>query len=108
MIRVLAENDFGDNIGDGLAGPMGLLIIVLMVIATVFLMRNMNQRLRRLPQRFPNPPDAPDRPAGTLRSSLPSARTAADGAAGPPDTGPAGSVIEAGRTDPGSAGADTL
>ena len=66
MIAVLAENDFGDNIGDGLAGPVGLLIIVLMVIATVLLMRNMNARLRRLPERFPNHPDGPAARAARL------------------------------------------
>jgi hypothetical protein len=51
----LADNDFGDNLGDGVATPVGLLIIVLMAIATVFLVRNMNARLKRLPQSFPDP-----------------------------------------------------
>jgi hypothetical protein len=50
---LLADNTFGDNMPDGLAGPMGLLIIVLLAIATVLLIRNMNSRLRRLPERFP-------------------------------------------------------
>ena len=54
MASVLAQNNFGDTMSDGLAGPMGLLIIVLLAIATVFLIRNMNSRLRRLPDRFPN------------------------------------------------------
>ena len=31
----LAQNNFGDNVPGGLAGPMGLLIIVLLGIATV-------------------------------------------------------------------------
>ncbi|MBO0871052.1 MAG: hypothetical protein J2P15_21075 [Micromonosporaceae bacterium] len=48
-----ARNDFGDTQSDGLAGPTGLLIILLLVVATVFLIRNMNARLRRLPERFP-------------------------------------------------------
>jgi hypothetical protein len=51
---VLAQNNFGDTMSDGLAGPMGLLIIVLLAIATVFLIRNMNSRLRRLPEKFPH------------------------------------------------------
>ena len=38
------------------AGPLGLLIVVLMVLATVFLIRNMNSRLRRLPREFPPRP----------------------------------------------------
>jgi len=53
MASVLAQNNFGDTMSDGLAGPMGLLIIVLLAIATVFLIRNMNSRLRRLPEKFP-------------------------------------------------------
>ena len=40
------------------AGPLGLLVVVLMMIATVLLVRNMNSRLRRLPREFP--PDAAD------------------------------------------------
>lgn len=54
-IRPLAEYQFGDTLSDGIAGPMGLLIIVLLAIATVFLVRNMNARLKRLPDRFPDP-----------------------------------------------------
>jgi len=79
---VVAVNNFGDTRAGGLAGPMGLFIIVLMCIAVVLLIRNMNKRLRRLPDSFPDPnaaqrdaeiarldadlnrPDAtPDRPA---------------------------------------------
>ena len=52
------------------AGPLGLLVVVLMILATVFLIRNMNARLRRLPREFPDqtqdddrlaPPDGPTR-----------------------------------------------
>ncbi|WP_433052058.1 hypothetical protein [Dactylosporangium sp. CS-033363] len=57
-LDVLAENNFGDTRSGGLAGPMGLLIIVLLGIATVFLIRNMTMRIRRLPAEFPDP-DAP-------------------------------------------------
>jgi hypothetical protein len=56
-LDILAENNFGDTRSGGLAGPMGLLIIVLMAIATVLLIRNMNARLRRLPDHFPDPDD---------------------------------------------------
>jgi hypothetical protein len=51
----LADNDFGDNLGDGVAGPVGLLIIVVLAIATALLVRNMNKRLKRLPESFPDP-----------------------------------------------------
>jgi F0F1-type ATP synthase membrane subunit b/b' len=49
-----AVNNFGDTRSGGLAGPMGLFVIVLMSIATVLLIRNMNKRLRRLPDSFPD------------------------------------------------------
>jgi hypothetical protein len=55
---VVAVNNFGDTRSGGLAGPMGLFIIVLMCIAVVLLIRNMNKRLRRLPDSFPNQDDA--------------------------------------------------
>ena len=49
------------------AGPLGLLVVLLMILATVFLIRNMNARLKRLPREFPPPDDQqgktpPDRP----------------------------------------------
>ena len=46
---------FGDNLGDGVAGPVGLLIIVLLAVATALLIRNMNKHLKRLPESFPDP-----------------------------------------------------
>lgn len=51
--QVLAENNFGDTRTGGLAGPMGLFLILLLGAATILLIRNMNARLRRLPDRFP-------------------------------------------------------
>lgn len=55
LVSVLAadQNNFGDTRGDALAGPLGLFIVVLLGIATVLLIRNMNKRLRRLPSSFP-------------------------------------------------------
>ena len=53
------------------AGPLGLLVVVLMILATVLLIRNMNARLRRLPREFPEQHDD-TRPAaedGPTRSS---------------------------------------
>lgn len=53
---VLADepNNFGDTRSGGLAGPLGLFIILLLAVATVLLIRNMNSRLRRLPDHFPS------------------------------------------------------
>jgi len=64
----LADNDFGDNLGDGVAGPVGLLIIVLLAIGTVLLIRNMNKHLKRLPESFPDPRDARPSAAGPSTS----------------------------------------
>jgi len=61
-LQILAENNFGDTRSGGLAGPMGLLIIVLLAIATVLLIRNMTARIRRLPAEFPDP----DKPATSV------------------------------------------
>jgi hypothetical protein len=44
------------------AGPLGLLIIVLLGIAVVFLGRSMSKHLRRVPSSF-DASDAPDSPA---------------------------------------------
>jgi hypothetical protein len=50
----IAQNIFGDTRSGSLAGPLGLLIIVLLAIGTVLLIRNMNKRIKRLPDRFPD------------------------------------------------------
>jgi hypothetical protein len=52
-VDFVAVNNFGDTRSGGLAGPMGLFLIVLMCVATVLLIRNMNKRIRRLPDSFP-------------------------------------------------------
>ncbi len=54
LIALPAQNNFGDTVPDGVAGPLGLFITLLLVIATVLLIRNMNKHLRRLPERFPS------------------------------------------------------
>ncbi|HEY1486451.1 MAG TPA: hypothetical protein VGF84_10130 [Micromonosporaceae bacterium] len=71
MINYLADNSFGDNLGDGVAGPVGLLIIVLLAIATALLVRNMNKRLKRLPESFPDPRDVAPKPRAQVDDSEP-------------------------------------
>jgi hypothetical protein len=69
VVDGLAENHFGDTRSGGLAGPMGLFIIVLLAIGTVLLIRNMNSRLRRLPKSFPPTDTEGQRPASTTPSA---------------------------------------
>lgn len=52
-VELLAQNNFGDTRTGSLAGPMGLFIVTSLAVVTVLLIRNMNSRLRRLPDRFP-------------------------------------------------------
>lgn len=45
-------NNFGDTLSSGVAGPIAGVVILLLGIATVLLILNMNSRLRRLPKSF--------------------------------------------------------
>ncbi len=61
MIEFLAENNFGDTRTGSLAGPTGLVIILLLVLGTILLIRNMNKRLKRLPESFDKKDDKKDK-----------------------------------------------
>jgi|GEM_PF-6592816 len=91
MITVLAANDFGDDLGDGVAGPVGLLIIVLLVVALVFLVRSMNKHLRRVRDDFPD-----DEALARIRAEALSARS---GGRAPRTAARATSVDDAVATD---------
>jgi hypothetical protein len=93
VAQMLAENNFGDTRSGGLAGPMGLFLLILLAIATVLLIRNMNTRLRRLPDRFPHQ-EATDR--------FPH-QEATERAAQPP-VGGRGAVVQGRTADDGGAG----
>ena len=49
MTALLAAEEGG--IG---AGPIGFVILLLMIVATFLLIRNMNTRIKRLPREFPD------------------------------------------------------
>ncbi len=66
LIDFLADNNFGDTRSGGLAGPTGLVVILLLAVGTILLIRSMNARLRRLPERFPQG-DPTEGEAGTDR-----------------------------------------
>ncbi|WP_433531543.1 hypothetical protein ACQPYA_05445 [Micromonospora sp. CA-263727] len=69
VAEVLAQNNFGDTRTGGLAGPMGLFLILVLGTATVLLIRNMNARLRRLPDHFPGQEPATE--TGAVERTVP-------------------------------------
>ncbi|AEB42992.1 MULTISPECIES: hypothetical protein [Micromonospora] len=81
-VQVLAQNNFGDTRTGGLAGPMGLFLILVLGAATVLLIRNMNARLRRLPDEFPaQQPEARRDAAGRMVSDPTDGTVTADSSA---------------------------
>jgi hypothetical protein len=70
-VAEVATNNFGDTRQGSLAGPLGLVIILLLALGTYLLIRNMNARLRRLPERFPSQDDGA--PAGRTQAGATSA-----------------------------------
>ena len=101
---MVAVNNFGDTRSGGLAGPMGLFIIVLMSIAVVLLIRNMNKRLRRLPDSFPDP-DAARRDAEIAR--LDAALNGPDATADRPAVDADRPGLSTGHAEPEVSGVDT-
>jgi hypothetical protein len=76
LVKILAENNFGDTRDGAPAGPMGLFIILMLAVVTVLLIRNMNARIRRLPDRFPD--ELPDRVDEGDQPTTPSADNRAE------------------------------
>ncbi|BBY05319.1 hypothetical protein [Mycobacterium noviomagense] len=64
----------------GKASPMGLLVIVLLLLATVFLIRSMNRQLKKVPESFDPEHPEPDQAAdeGTPPGGAPPADQPAD------------------------------
>ena len=69
---VLAQNpappaDQGPEFGK--ASPVGLVVVLLLLIATVFLVRSMTKHLRRVPESFDPPVQPPDAAASAERDA---------------------------------------
>jgi hypothetical protein len=92
VAMVFAQNpeppaDKGEEFGK--ASPIGLVVILVLLIATVFLVRSMTKHIRRVPASFDPPAaDTPpaDAPSPEAGASSPGAR--ADGAASRKDAAP--------------------
>jgi hypothetical protein len=64
LLTVIADGTPHNHGPDfGKASPVGLLVIVLLVIATVFLVRSMNRQLKKVPKSFDRAHPEPDQAA---------------------------------------------
>jgi len=67
LFAVIADAPHNHGPDFGKASPVGLLIIVLLVIATLLLLRSMNRQLRKVPKSFdPEPDQAADEGTDTV------------------------------------------
>lgn len=89
FLTVIAE-DGPRNIGPdfGKASPLGLLVVVLLVIATLLLLRSMNRQLKKVPESFdrqhPEPDQAADEGTDAASGGHHSSGTATNGSTGSP------------------------
>ena len=60
VTTVLARDADGPEFGK--ASPLGLLLVLLLLVGTVFLIRSMNKRLRKLPTSFSGDEPRSDQP----------------------------------------------
>ncbi|HTX96256.1 MAG TPA: hypothetical protein VME67_16160 [Mycobacterium sp.] len=71
----------------GKASPVGLLIVVLLVIATLFLIRSMNRQLRKVPESFDPKHPEPDQAADEGTDAVDEEPGRADGPTRGPGSG---------------------
>jgi hypothetical protein len=70
LLTVIADGTPHNHGPDfGKASPVGLLVIVLLVIATVFLVRSMNRQLKKVPKSFDQEHAEPDQGTDTVDGS---------------------------------------
>lgn len=70
LLSVLADAPHNHGPDFGKASPVGLLVVVLLLIATLLLLRSMNKQLRKVPKTFdpehPEPDQAADEGTDTV------------------------------------------
>jgi hypothetical protein len=74
LVAVLAEGGPHNNGPDfGKASPLGLVVVVLLLVATLFLLRSMNRQLKKVPESFdpthPEPDQAADEGTDSVEGS---------------------------------------
>lgn len=52
MFEILAQDEFGPERDQAMAGPLGAFVTVFLVIVIIFLVRGMNKHVRRSNERF--------------------------------------------------------
>jgi hypothetical protein len=70
LVAVIADAPHNHGPDFGKASPVGLLVVVLLLIATILLIRSMNRQLRKVPKTFdpehPEPDQAADEGTDTV------------------------------------------
>ncbi|OIN81677.1 hypothetical protein K3U93_19105 [Mycobacterium malmoense] len=70
LVAVIADGPHNHGPDFGKASPVGLLVVVLLLIATLLLLRSMNRQLKKVPESFdpehPEPDQAADEGTDTL------------------------------------------
>ncbi|OBK47088.1 hypothetical protein [Mycobacterium sp. 1081908.1] len=70
LLKVIADGPHNHGPDFGKASPVGLLVVVLLVVATLFLLRSMSRQLKKVPKTFdpehPEPDQAADEGTDTL------------------------------------------
>ena len=63
LFTVIADGPHNNGPDFGKASPIGLVVIVLLLIATLFLLRSMNRQLKKVPESFDPQHPEPDQAA---------------------------------------------
>jgi hypothetical protein len=91
FLAVIADAPHNHGPDFGKASPVGLLVIVLLVIATLLLLRSMNRQLKKVPKSFepkhPEPDQAADEGTDTVGENPEQPPRHADGSKRAPGPG---------------------
>ena len=91
LLGVIADTPHNHGPDFGKASPVGLLVIVLLLIATLFLVRSMNRHLKKVPKSFdpehPEPDQAADEGTDTVGEGPGQAPGQPNGSTRPPGPG---------------------
>jgi hypothetical protein len=91
LLGVLADGPHNQGPDFGKASPVGLLVVVLLVIATLFLIRSMNRQLKKVPESFdpkhPEPDQAADEGTDTVGENPEQPPGPVNGSTRPPGPG---------------------